>query len=122
MNDYITLNGKQYKTMRGWEPELVKPSTDRMTLAGDFDVTYGPGSTWEWNGEIKVPNTGDATWGGLTDFQTLMALRTNMTFIDHAGTSHTVHALGRFSRRTLHTLWDATSNEYYFTVRLVKAA
>lgn len=122
MNDYITLNGKRYKTpSTNWAPVYNKPSTVRYTLLGAADATYGPAMGYEWQGEIEVPYSATAPWGSLSDFQATLALMTSCSFIDHLGTSYTVHVVGpQFRQRSLMSMWDSNSNKFYIPVRLIK--
>jgi hypothetical protein len=53
MNNYIELDGHKYVTPFGkWVPVIDKPSTARITLDGDLDVTYGPATWKKWQGMI----------------------------------------------------------------------
>jgi hypothetical protein len=121
MNNYITLDGQQYKTeAESWKPLLVKPSTVRVNLDGSTDVTYGPAMPVEWNGRIIAPVTGGGSWGDIDDLLTTMAKAEAVAFVDHFGAPYSVHVLGPFDRVSRVNMWDSASNEWLVQVRLVK--
>ena len=125
MNNYITLDGKKYRTpSKYWTPVEDKPATVKMTLNGTVDVTYGPHTFFEWRGQIEGPVTPDDTnWGTIEDLRTTCAKTTSVKFRDHYYPTHSeidVHVLGPFQERSLSTMWDNASNRIYVTVRIVK--
>src|SRR5512133_1431823 len=96
MNNYITLNGKKYKTQsKNWFPITNTPSTLRLTLNGGVDVAFGPTSITEWQGTVEIEATPPAGYGGYADFVTAAEARTTLTFQDHyASTTYNVYLLG----------------------------
>ena len=120
MNNYITLDGKRYTTVANWTPVTEKPYTERYTLSGALDITYGPATPTAWEGEIVAPVTPRSfAWGDIDDLMTALAKKESVTLYDHDGVSHTVHCLGSHERRSLINVWDDDQNVFYVTVRLV---
>jgi hypothetical protein len=123
MNNYILLYGKQYKTLASdWVPVWAKPSTDRVTLSGNIDVTYGPAMIVGYTGSIIAPVSAASGWGTISDLRTTLAKREVVTFTPHdSSTSRNVHVLGGFAPTSLMGMWDAASNEWYVEVRVLEA-
>lgn len=123
MNSYITLDGKKYVTVaENWRPPVrEKPMMVRYTLLGSLDVTYGPGAPIAWEGEIRADVTPATGYGSPSDLITSLMKKEGITFIDHSGTSCTVHAVGPFPQRSLQNVWDGPENTIYTHARLVKA-
>ena len=123
MNNYIVLDGYKYATHAGnWREEKTKPATERYTLTGVVDVTYGPATPHAWVGEIIAPNTARAAgWGTITELEATLAKKQAVSFTDHFGNLGSVHVLGPHTKRSLMNDWEADSNLYYIMVRLVIA-
>jgi hypothetical protein len=121
MNNYITLDGKKYKTpSKLWQPYGDKPATVKKTLLGATDITYGPAVFKEWRGQIEAPVTAeDASWGTIDDLRTTLAKLEHVTFADHYGAGYMAHVLGPFQERSLASKWDSPSNVIYVQVRIV---
>lgn len=122
MNNYITLNSKQYLCpAKEWKRVFSKPSTIRKTLAGSTDVTYGAAAFEEWRGQIEAPYYAASPWGTISDLETVIQLLTSCSFTDHYGNTSTVHVVGpEFTETSLMAMWDSASNKFYIPVRLVK--
>jgi len=122
MLNYIVLDGYRYKTMfESWTPKTRKPATERYTLAGSLDMTYGPAAPYEWEGKILAPVTPDGgSYGDIDDLRATLIKRTVLSFTDHHGAAYEVHALGPFTEESRSPMWDAASNEFRVDVRLVK--
>jgi hypothetical protein len=122
MNNYITLDGNKYATnAKGWKVINGKPGTERYTLLGALDVTYGPATPKCWEGEINGPVTARAAgWGTIVTLRTTLAKKQAVSYTDHYGTTVNVHCLGDFAERSLSTQWDGATNVIYVSVRLVK--
>nr|MBN1228893.1 hypothetical protein [Anaerolineae bacterium] len=124
MNNYITLDSKKYMTSsKDWAPVWLKPATDRITLSGEMDVTYGPGLIVGYTGSIIAPVTSPGTgWGTVSDLKTTLAKRTAVTFTAHdSSTAVNVHVLGPFNPASMSPMWDASSNEWHVPVRVLEA-
>lgn len=121
MNNYVTFDGKKYSTtQRKWEPVRVLPGTDRRTLSGSADVTYGPAPWKEWRGEFRAYTASPPTgWGSIADLRTSLEKRSGVTFIDHFGGSYTVHAHGNFVEQSPSPNWVQADSRIFVTVRLV---
>jgi len=122
MNNYILLDGYRYKTIFGsWKTKTSKPATERYTLDGSLDVTYGPASPYEWDGKIIGPVVSDGgSWGTIEQLRVTLAKREALAYQDHYGNAYTVHALGPFEEESRSPMWDAQTNEFLVGVRLVK--
>lgn len=121
MNDYIVLDGNRYATnANNWMPIVAKPHTERYTLTGELDVTYGPSSPQEWQGEIVCPVTPRGEeWGNVSDFIQALNKKEAVDLIDHYGDAYQVHILGDYTRRSAMNRWDDLQNVFYISVRLV---
>lgn len=121
MNDYITLDGKKYKTLfRSWRQTTPKASSERVLLSGALDVTYGHASYKLWTGEIEGPVTPiDGSWGSVTDLRATLAKVVGVSLTDHYGNTYTVHQIGPPQEDPFSPKWDGASNVIYFNVHLV---
>jgi hypothetical protein len=122
-NAYITLDGKKYSTSaKNWQPLNPKPMTARQLANGDLDITYGAKCLRVWEGEILAYVTEARTgYGSSSDLGTSLAKLAGVTFVDHYGTSCTVH-IQNWKARSLTNVWDNGSNKFYFMVRLIADA
>jgi hypothetical protein len=122
MNDYITLDGYKYATnAKKWDEVKSKPATERYTLSGVLDITYGAAFPQAWEGEINAPVTARAEgWGTFTTLSATLAKKSGVVFVDHYGSSYTIHCLGELRPRSLFHRWDSVANIFYVFVRLVK--
>lgn len=123
MNKYIILDGKKYATnASNWKPVYSKPHTERRTLTGEIDITYGPSTLFAWEGEINAPVTPrDIGWGTIEDLRTTLLKKQAVAMTDHRGGVYDVHCLGDFADRSLINVWDSAVNVFYVNVRLVKS-
>lgn len=121
MNNYVTFDTLKYRAPHGaFAPLRDKPATERLTLSGASDVTYGPGVTLEWIGELIGPVTpDDGTWGDIDDLRASLEKRTVLAFIDHYNVAATVYAFGPHGETSFTPMWDGASNEWRVTVRFV---
>lgn len=119
MNAYITLDSYKYATVqKTWQPETPKAMTPRVTLAGTLDVTFGPGVTKVWTGEIKAHVTAASGYGTPTNLRASLVKLSGLSFTDHLGNSYTVYIQG-FKERSYTPAWDGGSNHILFNVRMV---
>jgi hypothetical protein len=121
MNNYITLDGKRYATRAdNWFIVENKPHTERYTLFGEVDITYGVSSPTAWEGEIIAPVTPKGfAWGDIDNLLVTLRKKEAVSFYDHHGTSGQVHCLGSLEKRSLMNVWDDPQNVFYVSVRLV---
>jgi len=124
MTNYITLDGKKYVTVHPkWKPQLVRPKTVRVTLAGDLDATFGSAVTQTWMGIAKAPITPkDASWGTRDDMVATFAKASLLTFVDHRGDSYNVAILSDGVEMSRSPDWDVASNTYHFVLTLIGEA
>jgi hypothetical protein len=122
-NPYITLDGKKYATVaKGWQPSTPKPVTARQLANGNLDVTYGVKNLRTWEGEIIAHVSEDRTgYGTSSDIETSLAKLQGLTFIDHYGTTVTVHVIV-WKPRSMINDWASSTNKFYYTVRLMADA
>lgn len=121
MNNYVTFDTLKYKAPHGAFSQMRnKPATERVTLSGKSDITFGPGTLTQWVGEILAPVTPEDTgWGDIDDLRASLEKRTALPFIDHYNTAVTVYAMGPHGETSKVPMWDAASNEFRITVRFV---
>lgn len=121
MNNYMTLDGKKYKTLaKDWQPMYDIPKTVRPLLNGSWDATYGLAEPMEWIGTMSIEVTPGDGFGSLEDFHITALKKTAIVFIDHIGTPYNVILFGPFRPRSFTAMWDAPSNCYHFPLKLVK--
>jgi hypothetical protein len=121
MNNYVTFDTLKYAAPHGgFGPIRNKPTTERITLSGKSDITFGPGTLIEWTGEILAPVTPrDTGWGDIDDLRDSLEKRTYLPFIDHYNVATTVYALGAHAENSITPVWDGATNEFRVTVRFV---
>ncbi len=121
MNNYITFDTLKYKAPHlAYAPMRNKPATERLTLSGASDVTYGPGVILEWVGQLLAPVTPEDTgWGDIDDLRASLEKREALALIDHYNVASTVYALGPHDETSFTPVWDAASNEFRVTLRFV---
>jgi hypothetical protein len=121
MNTYILLDGLKYTAPhKAFAPVRSKPSTERITLSGRSDVTYGPASSLEWTGSITAPVTPrDTGWGDIDDLRYTLEKRQGLAFTDHYGNTGIVYAVGSHGETSFTPVWDAASNTFRVAVRLI---
>lgn len=122
MNNYITLDGKKYKTpSKQWQPVSNKPATVRNTLLGEIDATFGSAAIDEWQGQIEGPVTPtDGTWGAITDLRTSLRKNIQLVMTDHYGVAYDVVVFGPLKEESLMPMWDSPSNIIAVTARIIK--
>ena|SRR5271157_2549424 len=124
MNNYITLDGKKYKTPGAvWSPTVTRPTTIRYTLLGPVDATFGAANLCDWVGDIEGPITPtDGTWGSITDLRASLAKLMAINLIDHYGISYTIVCQGGYKETSFMNVWDDPSNHINISVRLTKVS
>lgn len=121
MNNYIVLDGLKYMAPhKDFGPMRAKPSTERVTLSGRSDVTYGPAALLEWTGSLIAQVTPvDTGWGDIDDLRYTLEKRQGLAFTDHYGETGVVYAIGPHGETSFTPVWDAVSNEFRVTLRLL---
>lgn len=122
MNNYITLNGKRYKTNSDtWTPPTQqRPVQVKKLWSGKNDVTFGPASIVEWSGDVIAPVVPDGPeYGSVVDLRTAYSLLQPLSFIDHYGVSYTVVLAGSIAERSKTPVWDGASNSFLVPIILV---
>ena len=121
MNNYITLDTLRYAAVYpDFGPIRSKAATERITLSGASDVTYGPGTTVEYSGTIKAPVTPrTGAWGDIDDLRATLEKREALPFIDPYGVAYTVYVMGPHGEDSISPVWDGASNEFKINVRIV---
>jgi len=121
MNNYVSFDTLKYIAPHlAYAPMRNKPATERITLSGASDVTYGPGVILEWIGQLIAPVTpNDTGWGDIDDLRDSLEKREPLALIDHYGVASTVYAFGPHGETSFTPMWDAESNEFRVTVRFV---
>jgi hypothetical protein len=127
MNNYIYLDGKQYKTNgKSWHPEDVVPSTERILLSGSHDVTFAAASILVWAGQIEAPTSATGNWGTIGNLRTSLRKRQLLQFRDHyydtTAITYNVKASGPFKEDSKSVKWDGASNVIFVNVKLTATA
>jgi hypothetical protein len=122
MNNYIVLDGKQYKTpSRAWNAVETKPATVRNTLLGEIDVTFGSTTIQEWQGMIEGPTVATPPWGTIADLRATLRKTTTVVYTDHYGlVTYDVVCVGPFKEESFSPKWDGDSNYININARIVK--
>lgn len=122
-NTYITLDGKYYKTLqKNWRELPIVPSTARLLLSGDLDVTYGPTDLMIWEGEIAADVSPASGYGSDTDLYTTLRKTTTVDFTDHRGTTYSDIHIEATNARSLLPDWDNVNNTIYVAVKITGKA
>lgn len=121
MNNYITFDTLKYKAPHlAYAPIRNKPATERLTLSGASDVTYGPGIVLAWIGDILAPVTPEDTgWGDIDDLRNSLDKREPLALIDHYNVAAIVYVMGPHTETSFVPVWDAASNEFRVSIRFV---
>jgi hypothetical protein len=121
MNDYITLDGKQYRTAHEtWEPNEERPMTVRRLMSGGTNVTFGPNTFTGWGGTVMADVSAVAPFGTPTDLRTTYKKRSALSFIDHYGNSHSVVIDRRVGEKSISPMHDAPDNTFRMNLALIK--
>lgn len=114
-NSYIVLDGKQYVVAQTlYEPAQEKVQRIHLTVAGTH-VSQQFFVDKRWGFDLRVPYTGDATWGSLADLKAAYA-KSYVSFTDHYGSAHNVYFGGRLVERPDGPVIDQSAK---FTVPVV---
>jgi hypothetical protein len=123
MNNYITLDGKKYSCpYKQWEMQTEKPMSYRYTWGSGIETTYGAGVFKTWKGNMVARITPASGFGSVADIRITLAKTVSLTFIDHYGTTFTVHASYAGPERSFSPVWDGASNAIFFPVLIVSEA
>jgi len=118
MNEFITFDSfKYHTTQKTWRPAILPMANSRILANGELDITHGPTTVYIFQGEIATDVTPGTGYGTPANLRTSLEKKQAFTFIDHYGTTYTVHAIGPFPERALSPKWDSPSNTIYFTVQ-----
>lgn len=118
MNAFITLDGNKYTCPgEAWSPEVLKPSTIRITTLGDLDTTYGPANFGVWGGFIRAYVTPSSGFGTPAQLRTSLQKQQGLSFTDHYGVTRTIHVQG-YKEKSATVMWDGTDNYIDFAVAL----
>jgi hypothetical protein len=119
---YITLDNKYYSTLRNWQPLNPKLMTVRQLASGDMDITYAAKNLRVWEGDIIARvSENRAGYGISSDIETLLNSNAGIAFVDHYGTSVTVHVQS-WKRKSALSDWAASANRFLYNVKLVADA
>lgn len=123
MNNFIYLDGKQYRTHgKSWHPEDIVPSSERILLNGTHDVTFAAGTLLVWAGQIEAPTVASGSWGTITNLRASLRKRQLLQFRDHyydtTGITYNAKATGPFKEESKSVKWDGPSNKIFVQVRL----
>ena len=119
MNNYITLDGKKYKTTaKSWKPSVIIPNTIRFNLDGSLDATFGPATIYQFDGTIMAPVTAPTGYGSVDNLRASLQKRQILTFIDHYNTTYSIVSTN-YTEYSLSPKWDNTTNEIGFAVQLI---
>lgn len=119
INNYITLDSKRYATKStDWTPGLLSPNTNRITLSGDLDATWGASVIYTWKGMIHADITPRAAeWGNPTNLETSLAKKQKLSMTDHYGTTFDVVIAG-WEKSSQQADWEASGNEMSYNVEI----
>jgi len=125
INNYISINdgSNTYKyktTSRSWKYQPEQPSSMRLRLDGNIDITYGPALVHSWEGEIIAPvATQPAGWGTVATLRTQLAKKVVFQFTDHYGATFTDTAIeGPFREDSIQPDWASNENEILVKIRV----
>ncbi len=112
-NSYITLNGKQYPVVETrYEPSMEKVQRVHTTVGGSHVSQQFNFTEYRWGFDLRVPYTGDSTWGSLADLKAAYALP-YCSFTDHYGNTYDVFFEGKLQEKPISPIIDGSGK---FTV------
>ena len=89
-NPYIVLNSKKYPVaFTRYQPTQEKAQAVHVTVGGTHVSQHFDFVEYRWGFDLRVPYTGDATWGDLDDIKAAYALE-YCSFTDHYGNTYNV--------------------------------
>ena len=125
-NNFIKINDGtntyQYKTaLRSWKSVPVTPSTARVLLSGNIDITYGPTNVYTWEGELLVPVTSPGgNWGTISTLRTQLKKKVLFQFTDHYNQTYTTASIeGPFPEHSIAPDWEAASNDILVSIKVM---
>jgi hypothetical protein len=94
-NDYITLDGFQYPvSFTRYQPTEEKAQTIVATVGGSHVSQHFNFVEYRWGFDLRVPYTGDATWGNVADLKASYR-KEYVSFTDHYGSTYDVFMEGQ---------------------------
>lgn len=124
-NNYIEINDGtntlKYKTaLRSWQSIPITPSTSRVLLSGNIDVTYGSTSLNTWEGELLVPVTSPGSgWGSISTLRVQLTKKVLFQFRDHYNQLFTSAAIeGPFTEHSIAPDWEASENDILVNIKV----
>ena len=121
MNDYIVLDGKQYRTAAdAWEPNEERPMVIRRLMSGKSNVTFGPTTFTGWRGVVLVEVGAQAPFGTIDEFRATYRKRDKLVFTDHYGNSYNVVIDRAVNEKSLSPMWTAQDNVFRINLSLLK--
>ncbi len=121
MNDYITLDGKKYRTThKQWQPIIDRPVVIKKLLSGTRNVTFGPAMKPIWQGAVRaVASSPETGFGDIDDLRTTYEKLESISFTDHYGNNYTVVLDRRVNEASFTPKWDAPSNKFEVNLTVV---
>jgi hypothetical protein len=93
-NSYIILNSKQYPVaVTRYQPTEEKIQNVHVTVGGHHVSQHFDFVEYRWGFDLRVPYTGDATWGDVEDLKAVYRLE-YCSFTDHYGNTYDVFLEG----------------------------
>jgi len=120
MRNYITLNGKKYKTQSAnWtETEVNARQTTRLA-SGKGDVTFGGSGYFMWTGTLIAPVVAETGWGTKDTLANAFRKKTKLAYEDHLGTAYEVAIGSRMEKRSQLPDWDNVENVFHVFMEIV---
>ena len=123
MNDYITLDGKQYRMAHDtFEPVEERPMVIRRLMSGGTKVTFGPATFTGWTGTVMADVAAVAPWGTPDDLRTTYKKRQALNYMDHFGVEYSVVIDRRVGEKSISPKHDAADNTFRMNMTLIKLA
>ncbi len=120
INNFITLDGKKYKTSaNNWLEIENSPRQHKRLLSSAGDISFGVNTFLAWKGDIFVDvSPTDILYGSFDDLQTTFRKKSSLTMIDHYGVSRSVVMGGTMEKRSILPDWADPSNEFHISVEI----
>ena len=121
MNNYITLDGLQFRTAaENWEPTEDRPMIIRRLMSGNSNVTFGPATFTGWRGIVLVDVSPSGDFGSIDDMRSIYRYRGVIEFVDHYGNFYNVVIDRGVGEKSISPMWTATDNVFRINLSLVK--
>ncbi len=120
MRNYVTLDGKKYKTQNAnWVETEVNARQVARLASGRGDVTFVSSAYFVWVGTLVAPISAASGWGTKADLAAAFRKKTKLAYEDHLGAAYEVAIGSKMEKRSQLPDWDNAENAFYIYMEIV---